>query len=86
MILENDINTKDPAHPGTGSALEMGLLVYCPMYTWNSERKTPQLSASEGAGRKARATPLLGSSLQVDASAEIIHPHQKPSWTKVSVI
>ena len=33
LILENHIDIKDPAHPGTGSALEMGLLVYCPMYT-----------------------------------------------------
>ena len=54
------------------------------MQTWISEMITPQLSASKGAG--TRDTPMLGSNMAMNASAEMLHPPQTSSWMKISVI
>ena len=80
-----NVNIQDPL-PGQGSALKTHLTVCCQTSSWHSETITPQLSASEGAGRKTRATLMLGSNMQFNASVQMSHPHQTPLWMKVSVL
>ena len=48
---------------------------------FSTARPTPQRTASEGAWRKARATPMLGSNMEVNASAQMFHPYQMKLWT-----
>ena len=73
--------------PGKGSALKtvaVYLNVCCQTSACNSETIIHQLTASEDAGRKARATLMLGS--KMDAGVEMLRPHQTPLWMKISVL
>ena len=84
FFSDNDpyVNIQD-SPLGKGNALKIRLNVCCQMPAWISDTITPQLNASEGAGRKT--TLMLGSNLHMFASAQMLHHHQTPLWIKISV-